>query len=98
MGDRYVFALIDPRDDCIFYVGTLEQGVKLNEHVADAVSDALSGGTSPADDQVRAILAADFDKPHAVILQPEASEADEARWIETLEAAGNSLTNARPSG
>jgi hypothetical protein len=95
MSDRYVFGLIDPRDHRIFTVGTLPREVDLNEHVADAVADAKVGKTTPTDERVRAILAADFDAPGAVILQAEASEANEAAWIETLTAAGNSLTNRR---
>jgi hypothetical protein len=95
MNDRYVFGLIDPRDNQIFYVGTLARDVALKEYVADAVADAMAGKTAPPSDRVRAILAADYDAPHAVILQPEASAADEAVWIQTLEAAGNPLTNVR---
>jgi hypothetical protein len=93
MNDRYVFGLIDPRDHRIFYVGTLASDVPLKEYVADAVADALAGKTALPSDRVRAILAADFDAPHAVILQPEASAVDEAAWIERLEAAGNKLSN-----
>ena len=92
MSDRYVFGLIDPRDHQIFSVGTLAREVGLNEHVADAVADALAGKKGPPHDRVRAILAADFEAPGAVILQPVASEGDEATWIQTLEAAGNRLT------
>jgi hypothetical protein len=95
MNDRYVFGLIDPRDHRIFYVGTLERDVNLNEHVADAVADAIAGNTTPTDARVREILAADFDAPHAVILQAEASEGDETAWVERLAAAGNALTNLR---
>jgi hypothetical protein len=93
MNDRYVFGLIDPRDHQIFYVGTLAREVSLNEHVADAVADAMVGKTGPPHDHVRAILAADFEAPGAVILQPEASAGDEATWIKALEAAGNRRTN-----
>jgi hypothetical protein len=96
MNDRYVFGLIDPRDHRIFYVGTLEREVSLNEHVADAVADARAGKRTPTDERMRAILAADYEAPHAVILQAKASEADEAAWIQTLVAAGNELTNVRP--
>jgi hypothetical protein len=96
MDDRYVFGLIDPRDHRIFSVGTLAQEVSLNEHVADAVADARAGAGTPTDQRIRAILAADFEAPHAVILQAAASEADAAAWIERLVAAGNELTNARP--
>jgi hypothetical protein len=95
MNDRYVFGLIDPRDYRIFFVGTLASDVPLKEYVADAVAAALAGQTAPPSDRVQAILAADYDAPHAVILQPEASAADEAAWIERLEAAGNPLTNVR---
>lgn len=95
MNDRYVFGLIDPRDHRIFHVGTLDREVVLNEHVADAVADAMAGKTTPLDERVRDILAADFETPHAVILQAQATEADEARWVEVLAAAGNDLTNRR---
>ena len=95
MSDRYVFGLIDPRDHRIFHVGTLSREVSLNEHMADVVADAMAGKTSPTDEQVRAILAADFDTPHAVILQAEAGDEDLAKWIRMLQAAGNGLTNAR---
>jgi hypothetical protein len=93
VNDRYIFGLVDPRDHRIFYVGTLARDVALKEYVADAVAAAKAGQTAPPSDRVRAILAADFDAPHAVILQPEASAADEAAWIERLEAAGNELAN-----
>jgi len=93
VNDRYVFGLIDPRDHRIFHVGTLARGVELKEHVADSVADAKAGKPGPTNDHVRAILAADYDTPHAVILQAEASAADEVAWIKTLEAAGNRLTN-----
>jgi hypothetical protein len=93
MNDRYVFGLIDPRDHRIFYVGTLDGDVNLNEHLADAVADAMAGKTTPTDERVRAILAADFDAPHAVILQADAGEGEEAAWIQRLAAAGNALTN-----
>jgi hypothetical protein len=91
MNDRYVFGLIDPRDHGIFHVGTLAQEVALKEHVADAVAEAMAGEPGATHDRVRAILAADYDAPHAVILQPEATEADAAGWIERLKAAGNAL-------
>ena len=65
--------LIDPRDCRIFSVGTLESDVKLNEHVAETVAEALSGAAGPAYDRVRAILAADFDEPHAVMGLPPRS-------------------------
>ena len=97
MSDRSIFGLIDPRNHQIFHVGMLDRGVSLNEHVADVVANAMAGKTSPTDERVRAILAADFDAPGAVILQAEAGEASEAAWIETLTAAGNSLTNVRSS-
>lgn len=91
MNDRYVFGLIDPRDHRVFLVGTLPRGVALKEHVADAVAEAKAGKPGPPHDRVRAILAADYDAPHAVILQPEAGAADAAAWSERLVAAGNSL-------
>jgi hypothetical protein len=93
VNDRYIFGLVDPRDHRIFYVGTLASDVPLKEYVADAVADAIAGKAGPPNDRVRAILAADFDAPHAIILQPEASAADEAAWIQRLEAAGNKLAN-----
>jgi hypothetical protein len=92
MSDRYVYGLIDPRDHRIFHVGTLEREVSLNEHVADAVAEAMAGTVTPTAERVRAILAADFEAPHAVILQPSASEPDAARWIGVLTTAGNDLT------
>jgi hypothetical protein len=93
MSDRYVFGLIDPRDHRIFHVGTLEQEVNLNEHLADAVAEAMAGTTTPVAERVRAILAADFETPHAVILQPSASEADAVHWIDVLATAGNRLAS-----
>jgi hypothetical protein len=93
MSDRSIFGLIDPRDHRVFHVGTLDRNVGLNEHVADVVANAMAGRTSPTDQRVRAILAADFEAPHAVILQADASEADLATWTRTLQEAGNALTN-----
>jgi hypothetical protein len=95
MNDCYIFGLIDPRDHRIFDVGALPRGVNLNEHLADVVAESKAGGGSPTDERVRAILAADFDTPHAVILQAEAGEADAEAWVRTLEAAGNVLTHDR---
>jgi hypothetical protein len=92
MSDRYIFGLIDPRDHGIFTVGSLPHALDLREHVADAVAEAMTGRRSPTAERVRAILAADFEAPDAVILQPAASETDVATWIETLTAAGNRLT------
>ena len=95
MKDRYIFGLIDPRDYHIFFVGSRSRGVALKEHLADAVAEAKTGKAGPPHDRVRAILAADYDAPHAVILQPEADAADAAAWIERLEAAGNPLDHVR---
>jgi len=47
----------------------------------------------PTEERVRAILAADFEAPHAVILQVNAGEADLANWTRVLRQAGNALTN-----
>jgi hypothetical protein len=91
MNDRYVYGLIDPRDNLIFHVGTLARGVALKEHLADAVAEAKAGVAGAFHDRVRAILAADFEAPHAVILQPQASDGDAAGWIERLRAAGSAL-------
>lgn len=91
MNDRYVYGLIDPRDACIFHVGTLARGVALKDHLTDEVAEALAGAAGPVHDRVRAILASDYDAPHAVILQPQAGEADAAVWIERLQAAGNAV-------
>ena len=51
------------------------------------------GNPSPTEERVRAILAADFEAPHAVILQVNAGEADLANWTRVLRQAGNALTN-----
>jgi hypothetical protein len=93
MSDRSIFGLIDPRDHRIFHVGVLDAGVSLNEHVADVVAEALAGKRTPAEDRVRAILAADFEAPHAVILQAQAGDAELANWVRALQQAGNALTN-----
>jgi len=93
MSDRSIFGLIDPRNHRILHVGLLDEGVSLNEHVADVVANAMAGMTSPTDERVRAILAADFEAPHAVILQQAGAEQDLATWTRTLQQAGNSLTD-----
>jgi hypothetical protein len=93
MSDRSIFGLIDPRDHRIFHVGVLDAGVGLNEHVADVVAEALAGERSSTEERVRAILAADYEAPHAVILQTKAGEAELAGWVRTLQQAGNALTN-----
>jgi len=93
MSTHSIFGLIDPRDNRIFHVGMLNSEVSLNEHVADVVAEAIDGNPSPTEERVRAILAADFEAPHAVILQVNAGEADLASWTRVLRQAGNALTN-----
>jgi hypothetical protein len=93
MSHQSIYGLIDPRDHRIFHVGLLDGETSLNERVADVVAEAMDGMPSPTDERVRAILAADFEAPHAVILQAQAGDADLATWTRALQQAGNALTN-----
>jgi hypothetical protein len=92
MKNGFVLALVDPRDQRIFHVEWMARGVRVNEHVADVVADARSGETGPFCERVRGILAADYDAPHAVVLQPEATEVEEIAWAKLLAEVGNELT------
>lgn len=92
---RYcVYALIDPGDGCVFYVGqTGNVGRRLAEHAAG--TDQVSGL------RVREI-ARRGDRVHLVILEHCRNETQslsaEVFWIETMMARGATLLNAQATG
>jgi hypothetical protein len=90
----FVYALIDPRDLRIRYVGRTERSVpeRLGQHIKQTTSGAI--GLWLAD------LRSTGQQPSAVILESgEGIGAEcEARWICVLTKCGASLTNASVCG
>ena len=94
MKDRCIFGLIDPRSRRIYAVETARIDESVNDCVARIIAAARAGESTPSDDRTREILATGL-QPAIVILQPEAEQTDRARWIATLNRAGNSILVAR---
>ena len=90
----YVYELIDPRDDAVFYVGK-GSGKRYGQHE----KDARRGRVGPKCDRIRAILAAGHPVGHRIVkeFKSEAKAYDhEIKHINTLGRAN--LTNILPGG
>lgn len=89
-----IYALVDPRNNSIFYVGRTSQALekRLEQHI-DAVA-----GCSPKDIRIGQIL--DWgNEPHIVLLQNDilcekSAFTREVFWIEMFHSVGSHLTNA----
>lgn len=90
-----IYALIDPRNCKIFYVGKTSRDpkVRYEEHI-----DEMEGN-SPKQKKIKEIYDCDYQLPELVKLEDgiegeKTAFTREIYWIEILKMAGNTLTNA----
>lgn len=100
----YIYGLIDPRDNTIFYVGqTYQPDQRMKNHISEAMTTPIRA-LGPKYRRVRDILTAGQPLRYVVleVTDDESSVTREMFWIATLRSAGNGLVNkcrpGRPSG
>lgn len=93
---KFVYALIDPRSDEIFYVGQSSRGAYEPEWY---IKSAHRGSTQrKVKAKLRQIHDAGRKAEWAVLEESDDLNAAECFWIASIRAAGGSLTNMTPGG
>jgi hypothetical protein len=73
VGRYLIYGIIDPRDDCLFYVGKTHR--RREKRLAEHVENALQGRRTPFLDRIRGILACGLD-PVIFVLERVPSTAN----------------------
>lgn len=96
MASNYlIYALIDPRDNTVFYIGKTRRKARarLDEHLLDF------DGVTPKQLRIREIYDSEVGEPDVVVLEDniatdKAAFTREIFWIELFSMVGANLTNA----
>lgn len=96
MADRFVYALIDPRDETIFYVGQSSRGPYEPEWY---IKSAHRGSTQrKVKSKLRSLHYLGFLADWCILEETDNLDVAETFWICSLLAAGAKLTNMRFGG